>query len=315
MSRRQEARSPARNFLSISWTDANGIARTDDVVSVDVGNSGLAFKSAVEIPVGTTVYIDATESSTAAYCLVRHCTWNNDSWNVGVELESRRPNSKSEVVEDYYELLQISPTAQDGTIHRVFRYLAGLYHPDNPQTGDPDRFLQLNRAYKVLSDPESRAHYDAALKPGRNEPLQALAGVDYMDGVEGEMNRRLAVLAVLYRKCRSNINDARVTLAQLERQMGFPREYLDFTTWYLKSKKYITREDNSDFALTAAGVDFVEENYSKIPLLRKMLNSGTSPLFRDSRKIPERPMIMPVGSSDENKAGAGDGKPELPISE
>ena len=93
-----------------------------------------------------------------------------------------------------------------------------------------------------------------------------------MDGVEGELNRRLAVLAVLYGKCRSNSNDSRVALSELEAQMAFPREYLDFTTWYLRSKKYISKEDNSDFALTVSGVDFIEENYAKIPLLGKMLD-------------------------------------------
>jgi curved DNA-binding protein CbpA len=31
---------------------------------------------------------------------------------------------------DYYEILEISPKADAGTIERVFRYLAGRYHPD-----------------------------------------------------------------------------------------------------------------------------------------------------------------------------------------
>lgn len=57
-------------------------------------------------------------------------------------------------------------------------------------------------------------------------------------------------------------------------RMGFPREYLDFTTWYLKSKKFITRADNSDFNLTAEGVDFVEANYATTPMLQKLLAGG-----------------------------------------
>ena len=31
---------------------------------------------------------------------------------------------------DYYELLQLSPNADDETIHRVFRHLAKRLHPD-----------------------------------------------------------------------------------------------------------------------------------------------------------------------------------------
>ena len=32
---------------------------------------------------------------------------------------------------DYYELLEISPNANSGTIERMFRYFAQRYHPDN----------------------------------------------------------------------------------------------------------------------------------------------------------------------------------------
>ena len=63
---------------------------------------------------------------------------------------------------DYYELLQISPNAELETIHRVFRLLAMRYHPDNPETGDPAKFLELTQAYEVLKDPEKRCAYDDA---------------------------------------------------------------------------------------------------------------------------------------------------------
>jgi hypothetical protein len=53
------------------------------------------------------------------------------------------------------------------------------------------------------------------------------------------------VLALLYRNCRANVNKPNVTLLDLEGQMGFPREYLDFTVWYLRSKKYVKQEDNA----------------------------------------------------------------------
>ena len=127
----------------------------------------------------------------------------------------------------------------------------------------------------MLSDPEQRAEYDAKLRREQSQPIQAFESVDFMDGIEGEVNRRLAVLSLLYRRCRANVQDPKVSLRDLETFMGFPREYLDFTTWYLRTKKYITREDNSDFALTALGVDYVESNYSKLPVLRRLLNAGT----------------------------------------
>src|SRR5215475_11474314 len=100
---------------------------------------------------------------------------------------------------DYYEFLQISPHADYETIHRVYRYLAARFHPDNPDTGDPERFFLLRTAYDVLSDPEKRSEYDRDYEcdaPIRMTPLSD--SVDFMDQVQGELNRRLAVLAVLY---------------------------------------------------------------------------------------------------------------------
>jgi hypothetical protein len=56
--------------------------------------------------------------------------------------------------------------------------------------------------------------------------------------------------------------------------MGFPRDYLEFTTWYLQSKGYIVRADNADFTLTVEGVDFVESQRGNIPVLDKLLTTG-----------------------------------------
>lgn len=187
---------------------------------------------------------------------------------------------------DYYEFLQISPNAQPDTIHRVYRFLAYRFHPDNRETGDREKFLLLNRAYDVLSDPKRRHEYDATLRKHEPKPNSAFESVDFLDGIEGEVNRRLAVLYLLYKRCRADVHSPKVSLLELEAQMGFPREYLDFTTWYLRSKKYITKEDNSDFSLTPLGVDYVESNSSKLPLLRKLLHervrSTDGPGFQDA---------------------------------
>jgi curved DNA-binding protein len=177
---------------------------------------------------------------------------------------------------DYYEFLQISPNADYDTIHRVYRFLAARFHPDNPTSGDPEKFFMLKTAYDILSNPESRAQYDDArqLESADKTPLSST--VDFLDQFEGELNRRLAVLAVLYYRRRNNPSEPSVSLMEIETQMGFPRDYLDFTTWYLLKKGYITRADNSDFTLTADGVDFVETQRVHLPVLNRMLTSGTT---------------------------------------
>lgn len=174
---------------------------------------------------------------------------------------------------DYYELLQISPNADVETIHRVYRYLATRFHPDNPASGNPEQFRLLKTAYDILSDRMRRAEYDAARVRQKREPLSE--SIDFMDNMEGELNRRLAVLAVLYHQRRANTNAPEVSLIDLEDRMGFPRDYLDFTLWYLIKKGYIGKADNAQYALTADGVDFVEKQRVDFPNLNKMLTSGS----------------------------------------
>jgi len=174
-------------------------------------------------------------------------------------------------VPDYYEFLQISPKAEPDTIHRVYRFMAARLHPDNPTTGDVEKFFLLSQAYNILSDPERRAQYDASRKNEVSKPAPLSTWIDFMDNMEGELNRRLAVLAVLYFQRRANPYSPEVSLLDLERRMGFPRDYLEFTAWYLRNKGYITRADNSDFTLTAEGVDFVETQRTQIPVLDKLL--------------------------------------------
>jgi curved DNA-binding protein CbpA len=197
---------------------------------------------------------------------------------------------------DYYEFLQISPHADTDTIHRVYRFLATRLHPDNPESGDPEQFHLLKTAYDILSNPEHRVAYDAARKqnPAQPEPLSST--VDFMDSLDGELNRRLAVLAVLYYRRRTNPNSPEVALAEIEQRMGFPRDYLDFTTWYLLRKGYVCRADNADFTLTADGVDFVESERAQLPILNKLLTGGngsTQPAVERRERRSTAPIVLP----------------------
>jgi curved DNA-binding protein CbpA len=181
--------------------------------------------------------------------------------------------------------MQISPKAGHEVIHRVFRFMAARYHPDNPTTGDLERFLKLSHAYTVLSDPESRANYDASREQQQVGPDPLFSLSTFVNGIEGEVNRRLAILAMLYNKRRTNSSEPGISLWELERKMALPREYLDFAVWYLKSKGYVTMSDNSDMLLTASGVDYVEGNADKNVTLDKLLHVGSrSVMDVDSEK-------------------------------
>jgi len=63
---------------------------------------------------------------------------------------------------DYYEILSVERTANDGEIKSAYRKLALRYHPDrNP--GDhaaEEKFKECAEAYAVLADADKRAAYD-----------------------------------------------------------------------------------------------------------------------------------------------------------
>jgi len=180
---------------------------------------------------------------------------------------------------DYYELMQISPNAEAETVKRVYRMLAARYHPDNPETADYDRFVLLNEAHRVLSDPETRKAYDLTYRAKREEPLSVFNLREFTVGIDGEHNRRMGILCLLYTRRRSNDERPGMSLLEFESLMSFPREHLMFTIWYLQSKGFIQRGEESDYAITAQGVDYVEEhlpNNGVMYLLLKAAETGSA---------------------------------------
>ncbi|MBO7162022.1 MAG: molecular chaperone DnaJ [Clostridia bacterium] len=63
---------------------------------------------------------------------------------------------------DYYEVLGVDRSASDADIKKAYRNLAKKYHPDaNPGDSTAEaKFKEINEAYSVLSDSETKARYD-----------------------------------------------------------------------------------------------------------------------------------------------------------
>jgi curved DNA-binding protein CbpA len=215
---------------------------------------------------------------------------------------------------DYYEVLQISPNADSETIHRVYRLMAARFHPDNPTTGNQERFVRLGEAYKVLCDQARRSAHDAALASSRGRALAVFGQPVFGDGVDGEKNRRLGILSLLYHQRRIHEERPGLSVLEIEEMMAFPREYLQFTLWYLKSKDYIQLTDaSSDFMVTARGVDYLESRAARSSVVRDLLAAGSGARNaekRSARKTAKDPFVVPPPAAKGESIQAPRRKPQ-----
>jgi len=241
-----------------------------------VPGNEMALQRLDPIRPGTVVLIESRDGSRSEKYFVRHSTRSGGTHSIrlvrgavkesGAEPEAEEP--------DYYDVLQIGAQAEVETIYRVYRIMAARFHPDNPKTGDVEKFLRLKTAYEVLSDPGRRSEYDARRKKQDAGPMPIFELKDFVTGVEAEANRRLGVLSLLYNQRRQDPDHPSVSLLLLERRMAFPREYLSFTMWFLRSKGLVTAADNQDYVITVPGAEFVEANIGKSELLGQLLFPG-----------------------------------------
>ena len=67
-------------------------------------------------------------------------------------------------MKNYYQILQVKPSASIDDIKRSYRSLALRFHPDiNSSENANEVFSQISEAYETLSDPQKRNVYDAKM--------------------------------------------------------------------------------------------------------------------------------------------------------
>ncbi len=157
---------------------------------------------------------------------------------------------------DYYEILQISPNADQETVRRIYKIHAQRFHPDNLETGNAEKFKLIAEAYEFLSDPDRRAEYDARHRVNRTtapEPDQPPPPSPYE-----EAERREQIMLLLYRRRLARPDQPSLGLRDLELELRTPKDQLEFSLWYLKECGYLTRTDGARHTITIQGVQFAE---------------------------------------------------------
>jgi curved DNA-binding protein CbpA len=158
---------------------------------------------------------------------------------------------------DYYEVLQISPNADQETVHRVYRVQAQRFHPDNKDTGDAAAFRLISDAYQALADPLKRAEYDSQ---HRSSHYQAKRDQfeQSTSTLADEHRKRHEILTILYKKRLAHPDQPAMGLRDLLDLLGMPREQLEFSLWYLKEGGYLLRSDSARHSITLKGVELIE---------------------------------------------------------
>jgi DnaJ domain/PilZ domain len=270
--------------LEISWKDSQGSSRTMTAQAIDVSNSGIRVEASEPIEMHLAVYVRAERYGLTGSTTIRHCSRRGSKYVLGLEFSPNGTaalDDEAEAFTDYYELMQISPNADPETIHRVFRIMASRYHPDNAETGDNEKFLLLTKGYAVLSDPARRAAYDDVHKARHAQPLPVFGLKEFAEGLEGEVNRRLGILSLLYSRRRTNPDNPGISVLEFESVMAFPREHLEFAIWFLREKQYIRAGNTSDYLISASGVEYLESEVPSNGVLSKLLNAPRTQPARD----------------------------------
>lgn len=166
---------------------------------------------------------------------------------------------------DYYEVLQLSPRATAETVEGVYRVLAKRYHPDNPVSGDADRFTLVHEAYQALSNPERRAAFDVIYDREQSVQWKVFDQASAPSGRAEDRRIIHAILSVLYIERRRNPQRGGLGSVVLERLLGVPEEHLQFPLWYIKQHGWIEVLDNGQMAITVAGIDKIADQDLELP--------------------------------------------------
>ena len=159
---------------------------------------------------------------------------------------------------DYYSILQVDPQCSTKVLALAYRRLAGNYHPDHPETADPQRFADVIEAYRFLRRADKRSDYDALYarrtgysfapkEPRRSEVITAVS----------DSNMHGKMLMYLYWKRRDSARHPGAGTYDILRNLECSEDLFEFHVWYLRRKGFIEHTEDGQYAITVEGVDHV----------------------------------------------------------
>jgi DnaJ domain len=189
--------------------------------------------------------------------------------------------------QDHYSLLGVEPRADSETIQEAYSKLAEKYNPNNPGTGDPEKFEAVNLAFEVLSDPTLRAGFDKLKGIDHEASNPKFSGVQFFHALEHGAVLRSAVLCVLYDRRRIKSSRPSLSMRNLESMLHVTPEELNFAMWYLKQRGLVINDDKSSLEITVDGMDYLERNHPSVEAVMPLIKVDAL-----TNAQPEKPRVI-----------------------
>jgi hypothetical protein len=189
--------------------------------------------------------------------------------------------------QDHYDVLGVDPKAPVELIERAFEELSTTFHPDNPETGDQEKFDAVVLAHEVLTDSLLRREFDKIKGVGVEADAPRFSGPSFFESLGRETGLRTALLCVLYDRRRLKPFTPSMTLRHIEGIIEATPEEMDFAIWYLKQRGLATMDDKSKLQITVDGMDMIEGSRPSATMVMPYIKTAPDPLPEVKAVEPE----------------------------
>ncbi len=288
--RRRKSRKPIPigDTVEFEFSSRAGTTSRLSARLIDVSDFGCGIETAEPLTIGTELkgldlpIQNSRNTDGITNVQVIHCRLHDEGvYRSGLAFEAPHARTSQKIdgdpsLTDYYEALQISRNADLETIQRVYRMMAQRFHPDNAETGNQATFQLILQAYRVLSDPEKRAEYDAQHTAATEVRWRIFDKPDSNAGdMDEEKAKRWALLSALYMKRKNDPERPGMRIREFSTLLGCPSEHLQFAIWYLRGKSLIITEDQGYIAITPQGADELEQaSPDVLPTIPKQIEAS-----------------------------------------
>jgi hypothetical protein len=190
--------------------------------------------------------------------------------------------------QDHYKVFGVDPKASTDEIHAAYRKQIELYHPERGKSPDREKYEAAQLAFEVLSDPEGRKTFDSVRSGGEDEAECSFSGISFFTDMRYDVDRRNVILIALYDHKRQKPRTPAITRRQLDMIISIGDDDLQLAIWYLKDRGLMIVDDRSKMQITAAGMDYLQQNLpaieSVLPFLK--LKKGDAEALASATPVP-----------------------------